>query len=78
MKGVPSTRIARARPEPAESLRRHVFSLFTTRHPARHIGVHACEIRFVDFRESAGIALRRLDQAPLVGLVLVALKPGLR
>jgi hypothetical protein len=68
--------------EPGQSLLkdlcRYVLRLFTARHPARYVRINPREVRFVDFRESARIALRPLDQSPLVGCVLGRFQPGLR
>ena len=49
---------------------RHVLGLFASGHPARHVSINTREVRFVDLREPAGIALRGLDQPPLVDFVL--------
>jgi len=48
----------------------YVFRFVASRHAARHEGLHAVKVRFVELGEGAGIALRRLNQLPLVGLRL--------
>src|SRR4051812_42656008 len=53
-----------------ENFRRQVLRLFAVFHAPRNIRVHAFEVVFVEFGETAGVALRRLDHQPLVSFVV--------
>ncbi len=50
-----------------EDLGGQVLGFLTTWNAACHERVHAVEVRFIQLRETAGIALRGLDQLPFVG-----------